>query len=645
MKKFFDKYVAQSSTGQMIALMVAFALLIIAGGVVGQFIVDSSNGDNAKFGRPAAWGFMQCVDGGFVDATIANNTEIVDGKITKEAPIHIILLSLGFWLGGMILVSFFTGAATDFLGSRRKDILNGDVDYDMKRGYILVIGYDFQVKNLIHRLMAESSACIVLITDRNVPQIYENVLPELQNGASRRLFVMRRELAEPESYAKLTIRGAQEIYIIGDEDSVGRDGKVLKVLDLLVEKARSERTTLGDGPIPLFLHIEDSVMYSRVRAMKLPPDECPELFNLEVYNYYESWAWRCWSEKGSVDAADQASYLPIRHRSGTKHAELFIIGAGRMGRALANFAIPLMNYGEDCKHCKITLFDVEEHKRGFLPDEEVLKALPEVGVEYRNFEGCSDEANVMMREATGRPDTSVTIVIALKNPDAAVRAALELSNRLHRSEISVLVWQSTDCKSCPDKKFLRLGGEKAVNGSVAADRMHIAYFGMTDVLPWKGSSRFDYGKTTNFFYEACCGDEKLPEELSLENQDFVARARRMYEEHVQEADRFWKKAERWEKWASVSGGDSLREKSMLFENGKYNEIGARNLLVAEHNRWWTDKLLCGWLPASEAEGLGSHAFKTEMIHGDMVPFGLLAGAVKDKDKINIAAMAVHGFIS
>lgn len=644
MKQFFDKYVAQSSKGQMIALSVAFALLIVVGGVVGQFVVDSKNGDNAKFGRPAAWGFMQCVDGGFVDATITNNTEVEDGKITKEAPISVVLLSLGFWLGGMILVSFFTGAATDFLGSRREDILNGDVDYDMKRNYILIIGYDFQVKNLICKLMTESSARIVLITDRDVASVYDDIIPELREGEARRLFVMRKELAEPETYARLTIRGAQEIYVIGDEDSIGRDGKSLKALDLLVEKARSERTIRGNGPIPLFLHIEDSVMYSRVRAMKLPPDECPDLFNLEVYNYYESWAWRCWSEKDAADFTDQASYLPIRHRPGTKHAELFIIGAGRMGRALVNFAIPLMNYGETGKHCKITLFDTEEYKQGFLPDEEVLKALPEVEVEYRNVDGCSDEANGIMLDAAKRADTSVTVVIALKNPDAAVRAALELSNRLHRSEVSVLVWQSTSSKSCPKKKFLRLGGENTVKGDVSADRMRIAYFGMTDVLPWKGVPRFDYGKTTNFFYEACYGKEKVTEVLSLEDLDFVARARAMYTEHMQKADHLWKNTERWKKWASVSGGDSLREKSMLFENGKYNETEAWNLLVAEHNRWWTDKLLCGWLPATKAEGIGSHAFKREMIHGDMVPFEQLADGVKDKDKINIAAMAVHGFI-
>ena len=33
-----------------------------------------------------------------------------------------------------------------------------------------------------------------------------------------------------------------------------------------------------------------------------------------------------------------------------------------------------------------------------------------------------------------------------------------------------------------------------------------------------------------------------------------------------------------------------------------------------------------------------------MLHGDMVPSENLPEGVKDKDKINIAAMAVYGFI-
>lgn len=105
----------------------------------------------------------------------------------------------------------------------------------------------------------------------------------------------------------------------------------------------------------------------------------------------------------------------------------------------------------------------------------------------------------------------------------------------------------------------------------------------------------------------------------------------------------WEKTARWKKWSSVNGGDSLRERAMLLDGVPY-EKAAIKILKAEHNRWWTDKLLGGWIHSGKKEiDNASHADKANMIHGDMIPFEELSEAVKDKDKIIIAAMAAFGF--
>ena len=93
----------------MCALAVAFAVLAVSGGIIGQFVLEKDSPDSAKFGFRGTWGLMQCVDGGFVDATISSNTKLSSTpkgeKISENAPISVIILSLGFWLGGMILIS------------------------------------------------------------------------------------------------------------------------------------------------------------------------------------------------------------------------------------------------------------------------------------------------------------------------------------------------------------------------------------------------------------------------------------------------------------------------------------------------------------------------------------------------------------
>ena len=388
--------------------------------------------------------------------------------------------------------------------------------------------------------------------------------------------------------------------------------------------------------------------------MQLPLESEDEvaLFDLEVFNYYESWAWECWSHKDAADGDD--AYLPIRHLKDSENVEVFVIGASKMGRAMVNFAMPLMNYGEDDKHCRITIFDTDRQKKGFLPDCETLNALPEVQVCFVEMDGCSDEANAIMLKAARKPKTSVTIVVALSDPETAIRIYFELSNRLRRESVSVLIWQATHSGNCPNKKYLKMGGSDAK----LADQTTIRFFGMTDRLPWKNPDRLNYGMAINFYYDYWYGQKNASPKAS--EPDFVSMAKAIWNEekdrlktHVsvirgypnrERAAAIWVKEERWKKWASVNSGDSFREKSLIFAGRPYAEAAAR-MLKAEHNRWWTEKLLGGWLPdANLKPGAESHADKPHMIHGDMVPFEQLSEGVKDKDKINIAAMAACGFV-
>ena len=640
----------------MCALAVAFVVLAVAGGIIGQFVLEEDSPDAAKFGYRGTWGLMQCVDGGFVDATISSNTKVSSTpkgeKISENAPIAVIVLSLGFWLGGMILISFFTGAATNFLDVRREKILTGGVDYSFRKKYILIVGYDFQTGNLIKHLLGKNAfeSSIVLVTDSDAAQIYDDLLPELEPAKARRLFIMRKDITMDSSYERFLITGAEEIYIIGDGNAVGRDGKTLRAFDALSHAAARE--TGSDPQIPsrgrqikVYLHIEDTVLYSNVKAIKLSMDDF-KMFDIDVFNYYESWAWECWSHKDSSDGQD--AYLPIRHKKGSEYAELFVIGASRMGLAMVDFAMPLMNYGAVGKHSRITIFDPDGSKRGLLPDRKTLDALPELEVVFRQVDGCSEEADALMLEAAGRPDTSVTVVIAIPDPAAAIRAYAGFSKRLCRENISVLIWQATDSECVPDKSYLRMGGADST-----ADNRRVRYFGMTDRLPWQEPARFRYGMAVNYYYNCWYPYGKdAPASPDAAASDFVEKAEAMWDRERPEesecngvkAGTEWMDTPRWKKWSSVNSGDTFREKSVLLDGIPY-AVAAERILKAEHDRWWTERILAGWLLwEKKFDDNDSHADKEKMLHGDMIPFEELHAEVKDKDKINIAAMVACGFL-
>ena len=69
------------------------------------------------------------------------------------------------------------------------------------------------------------------------------------------------------------------------------------------------------------------------------------------------------------------------------------------------------------------------------------------------------------------------------------------------------------------------------------------------------------------------------------------------------------------------------------------------LLHAEHNRWWTERLLSGWQPCEKpANPSERQSLKAAFCHWDMIPFAQLDASTQELDRVNIAAMSVCSFI-
>ena len=101
---------------------------------------------------------------------------------------------------------------------------------------------------------------------------------------------------------------------------------------------------------------------------------------------------------------------------------------------------------------------------------------------------------------------------------------------------------------------------------------------------------------------------------------------------------------RWSRWSSVNAGDSFREKAAAFPGFAADADARLKLLRAEHNRWWTERLLAGWQPcAKPADKAEKDALKAAYKHWDMVPFDRLDDFTKEIDRVCVAAMAACGF--
>ena len=520
------------------------------------------------------------------------------------------------------IVSLLTGLVTRWFQNRKDRFINGEIEYRLHTDYALVVGYDFQVKPLVKKLLcSDENLTVLLMTDRDVRRIRLEMATELTKDEVKRLLIMRRDLAIDRSYQSLRVRGAKSIYLMGDEGLPGRDVTLLRASDRLANKAESEPRLETDSAIKVYMHLDDPAVYAQMRSRELSMDivnKGETLFDLELFNYYDSWVWRCWSVKDSTDGCD--AYLPLKFKADAPRVELFVIGNGNAQKAVVDSAITLMNYGCDTRNCKLTV--VSDHASAILPPNDAIEAFPELEIAAFPLRDLRNMIFPAMTAAASRSDTSVTVVIAEDTPDMTVKCYLELPFALRTKYVSALLWMNAQSRDLPEKDLLKLDSTK---DSGAAS---LRYFGMSDCLPWYGNHRCEVASSIDYYYDV---RDSLPNGTDV---GIMSVAKSLWDGEA--AYKKWLGRARWKKWSSVNAADSFKEKVALIGGREITPEVLLLLLRAEHNRWWSERLLADW-----RVGARDNASR---LHPNLVPFDELDDVTKDIDKICIASMAQQGFI-
>ena len=574
------------------------------------------------------------------------------GKFAKAVPPKM-------WVGlifKLLILTGLMGWVTKLVSAKKERFLNGEVEYRLEKDYVLVVGYDFQTKPLIKRLLEGQVKtglltrlfrklfglppidCVLLLTDRDVRKIRAEMTTELSKKEAKCLLYMRKDLALADAYAGLRIRGAKSIFIMGDEGVSGRDGVVLRASEMLAAKATAESKIDADVPVKVYLQFDDPGIYAQMRSQKMPLD-CKDgdggiLFELDIFNYYDGWVWKCWSQKDSVDESNPRTperYLPLRYKPDAERVELFVVGSGKATKAVVDSAITLMNYGADSKCCRLTV--VTDRACDVLPPRDAIAELPELEI-VDNYSPRDFERSVSakMLEAASDERCAVTIVIVEDSPEKVVKAYLRLPFALRSRGISVLLWMGSQSRNLPEKKLIKVEG----------DQTQLRYFGMLNFMPWLEDSRYAGVMDINYYWTMCKSEEwtrvvdkdgNYPKEG---DGGLIAAALRIWDEG--KAREEWQKTDRWAKWSNINSAGSCKEKATLVEGKKLDAKLLKRLLTAEHNRWWSERLLADWRFAKVKD-------KVRRLHPDMVPFNDLNYDTQDLDKINIAVMARQGFIN
>ena len=497
MKKFLDRYLFSRLGLQLVFSIVAMLLFCFAGSAVRSWVTGLSS---ATPYEQTLWCFRQVTDSGSMAGTLEGLDEVAaEGGKGLAAPVVLAVTFLA-WLVGTVLYGFVAGAVANAFAGRKEKIDAGLVRYRF-RDHGVVLGWDGQGPACVAKLL-EDCGEVLVASGAPAPDVRDALAQALDPKALRRVFVYGGRVDES-MVADVRPERARRIVVLGDRDGEDGDGAALHVARL-VRRRVEEKAAARDPatpPVKVFLHAEDPAF--RLQALSVPKDVLPGgdgPVELDVFNRFESWAWLCWSKKDAREGADGRgdAYLPLRHRPDAERTELFVLGGGPAGPAMARYALALMNDGAAGRHNRVTLFGCAPEDRALLSEKSARDALPEAEVVFRDEDGLSDEANAAMIAAASDPRAAVTIVVAPQGADASVRAYAGLANALRRKDVSILLWMPTETEKLPPKEFLQTPG----------DRAKLRYFGMTDVLPWMDGERQAAGAAVNWFYDVASG--KIP---------------------------------------------------------------------------------------------------------------------------------------
>ena len=632
MKKFFDKYIFSRFGVQLFASVCILLLFALLAPSCRRMAVGP--GGAAGFFASLGWGLKQVA----TPAGAVGTIETLDGVPGAVPAAAMFLMSLLCWLVCICVLSFVTGAIVNAFRNRKQLIDAGKVFYSF-RDHGLVIGWDFQGPACVERLLSADGDCgeVLVVSAVDAAEIRRDLRSRLGGGDLSRVYVYNGSVTtSPGLLARTYPELARTIVILGERGGADNDGANLHVGRLVnarVAEAARSGARAGRAPVKVFLHVANPVLHAQ--ALSVPAGGLPENggdVDLEVVGYAESWAWKCWSKPGSDDGAPGhpgEKYRPLRQRPGTKRVELFVVGDAPAGRIMARYALPLLNYGEDGRRCRVTVFG---RPTAVFPEQWALDAMPGCEVVFRDVDGGSREANEAMIAAASDPETSVTIILAASGADATAAAYAGLANTLRRMEVSVLAWMPTELRRCPAKEFVRTSGDLA----------QLRYFGMTDDLPWMDPFRQKAGSAVQFFYDVAYNEIKGFALPATDDPGFAAAAHAAWEKDEKLALERWRKVKRWKRWSSVNAGDAFKERAAAFPDFAKDAAVRARLLRAEHGRWWTERLLAGWKPCPKPDPADEQKRKDAFLHWNLVPFDELDEKTKELDRVPIAAMVALG---
>ena len=538
-------------------------------------------------------------------------------------------------LGTLLFSTFLISVITNIFDNISSSFKEGRLEVNPKR-FTLFLGSNHMLTGMLREMakpefLKKLNGPIVILTTRNIEELREVLFSTFASKEYKklrdRLILIYGARDNVDSLKAVNAGGAEDVYILGEDNEDNHDGKSLASVDLL------KRITTGNFKVRCKVFLEDPYsVHSQIIKTEKRSDK--EHFCIDLINIYDDFAEKVLTGQDA----------PVIGLESNQHLHLVVSGYGRMSWAFVKTAFALLhfpNFDETTLKNRTTISIIDKRAGRFMkefmslyPNIHMLsnirheyvengerkvkcsKPLEEYGdfldVEWEFIEGDLRDLDIRKRLETWVQDGSQVLSIVICDMDEAdnIGTALSLPRSLYETSRIFAFLPSGS------------GILDTFGDNVFRDKNTIITFGKEsdgDVLFEK---RSDMAKRVHYVYRAFHPYEKKNEKVVFKI--------------IQDIDTEWYMLSEKYKLSNFYTAASIPVKARSFGFNQDESVDlqlsveARELLdQVEHRRWVAADLLLGDYPLPIK--LRGERKKDRFYHFDIAPCIKLNSFEKKKD--------------
>ena len=556
-----------------------------------------------------------------------------------------------YFLGMMIFGGMLISLITNIISRRVDNFQNGQTHY-LRRGHVVILGYDDMVPSIIINVCEKrKNIYVLLMSSVKTELIREKIRRSAASIYLERIIINYGHRTHIDDLKAVHIESADCIYIVGNRALPVHDAMNVECIQCIGNFFNDLAQKIRNIQVPSHIYcvFEDIDTYSAFQTTDIIKGMLPESVSLIPYNFYRDWSKKILVNR-SYSNNSKYDYPPI-DGNGIKYEDntyvhLVIVGTSTFGTTLAVEAAKILhfpNFDRDNElKTKITFIDIKadeeinlfrtrchnffEIQSSRLIDmtQPVTKIIPisptvfkgkdyadflDIDIEFIKGDIFSDKVRYYLSDCSKNENEYLSIILAMSNQQNNFAIAMNMPNILYEKSIPIFIRQdmSSDlvtmlretCNKAESTTKHQVIDGKYVSSELKGRYSNIYPFGMTDIGLDHDIPTLIQAKLINYLYITAFEEDPITYRFRA-----IEELKKMDTKDIAEkADKEWEKLSVAKQWSNLYCAYNIpyRLNSLNAmrrdKNQKQNEITdeeIRELGVVEHNRWNVEKLMLGF---------------------------------------------------